>query len=793
MSFDRPSSFAHCAFKSDSFSVSSPARPARFRRPSISSLRRPVFSFSCSTAARVFASSAVRAASCSIRSFRADSASARPASRFRRPFAVSFRAASRSFCRASARWASDSSWAFAFVISAFSSSSSRSRASSADRAALREASTSLSRFASSRSRICRSFLASSSSRPWASSLACSWSASLPWASSSFRSAFSTVRSRSRRALRAFSASSVRSAAARPLDRASASRAPTFASDSASAASRSASCRIRASTFDHCAFRSVSFSLNSPALPARFRRSSTSPRRRDAFSRSCSAPARAFVISVVSALSWPSASFCAAFVSDRACSRFLNIFARSLRADSRSFSRSVARRSVWSRIAFRFSASSASRASSFVCASSISRRAAPNSRSCASNFSWRAVRERSRAASPLLRPSRDATSASTSPSRFRRASSFVSSPEIFFSTFCIVAPASAREALVFRSATISARAASSCFWAASTTRFASRSAAVCADPSSLTRRSRPSITSSWRAICAPFASESLRASCSSFLSCSSRAFASDSMRATSTWPTSDSSASSADSPAASDFRAFSRSPIRSQLEPLEDAFVEGELLGLREVLDLVCRQLAEQLVEVLDHDLQLVPQPGQLLRLLRQPVPLLHHALHLVFELHDPALQLRHLEVRGLDRDRRGLGPPRRAGGQPLLELPPPPLDVDLGLAHRMMPLIEEPRLLAEQFLALLELALLLLQSAHERPELALPSDDVRLPFLELPERLLPRLELAPERLDPTPERGLAGLQLVLLHPQDVPIGVLHVDEALFELEDVLLLDQEVLD
>src|SRR5207247_1672398 len=166
-----------------------------------------------------------------------------------------------------------------------------------------------------------------------------------------------------------------------------------------------------------------------------------------------------------------------------------------------------------------------------------------------------------------------------------------------------------------------------------------------------------ITSSWRAICAPFASESLRASCSSFLSCSSRAFASASMRATSTWTTMDSSASSAASPAASDLRAFSRSPIRSQLEPLEDAFVEGELLGLREVLDLVGRQLAEQLVEVLDHDLQFVPQAGQLLRLLRQPVPLLHHPLHLVFELYDAALELRHLEVRRLDRDRRGLGPP----------------------------------------------------------------------------------------------------------------------------------------
>src|SRR6266571_6031856 len=110
-----------------------------------------------------------------------------------------------------------------------------------------------------------------------------------------------------------------------------------------------------------------------------------------------------------------------------------------------------------------------------------------------------------------------------------------------------------------------------------------------------------------------------------------------------------------------------------------------------------------------------------------------------------------------------------------------------------MPLVEKPRLVPEEFLALLELLLFFVEPADEGPELALPPEDIRFPLFELPERFLARLEFASERFHPAAERRLPRFELVLLHPQDVPVCVLHVDEALFELQDVLLLEQEVLD
>src|SRR5438093_10895749 len=111
----------------------------------------------------------------------------------------------------------------------------------------------------------------------------------------------------------------------------------------------------------------------------------------------------------------------------------------------------------------------------------------------------------------------------------------------------------------------------------------------------------------------------------------------------------------------------------------------------------------------------------------------------------------------------------------------------------MMPFVEEAPFVAQQLLPLLELPLPFVDPIHDGAELVLLADDVRLPFLELTEGLLAGLQLPSERVDPTPQRGLASLQLVLLQPQDVPVCVLHVHEALFELQDVLLLQEEFLD
>src|SRR2546426_638750 len=111
----------------------------------------------------------------------------------------------------------------------------------------------------------------------------------------------------------------------------------------------------------------------------------------------------------------------------------------------------------------------------------------------------------------------------------------------------------------------------------------------------------------------------------------------------------------------------------------------------------------------------------------------------------------------------------------------------------MVAFVQEPRLLPHQLLSLLDLPLPFVDAIHDGPELILPADEVRLPLLELPERLLPRFELVPERRNPTAEGRLSGLQLLLLHAQDVPIGRLHVDEPLLEFQDVFLLQDARLD
>src|SRR5207244_11917227 len=113
----------------------------------------------------------------------------------------------------------------------------------------------------------------------------------------------------------------------------------------------------------------------------------------------------------------------------------------------------------------------------------------------------------------------------------------------------------------------------------------------------------------------------------------------------------------------------------------------------------------------------------------------------------------------------------------LLEFPARPLEVDFRLAQRGLAFVEEPRLVAHQLLALLDLPLPLVDAVHDGPELIFPPHEIGFPFFELAERLLTRLQLVPKRGDPTPERGLAGLQFLLLHPEDVPIRPLPAAET----------------
>src|SRR5205807_940706 len=151
-----------------------------------------------------------------------------------------------------------------------------------------------------------------------------------------------------------------------------------------------------------------------------------------------------------------------------------------------------------------------------------------------------------------------------------------------------------------------------------------------------------------------------------------------------------------------------------------------------------------------HVFSCVPASQQLLLLLHELVPLCHAPLHLFLELHHPTLQLSDLGVRA-DRDRGLLlrrGPP---SARFLFQLPPFALEVHLPPAEGMMPFVEEAPLVAQQLLPLLELPLSFVDPIHDRAELVLLADDVRLPFLELTEGLLAGLQLPSESVDPTPQ------------------------------------------
>src|SRR6267378_4531533 len=111
----------------------------------------------------------------------------------------------------------------------------------------------------------------------------------------------------------------------------------------------------------------------------------------------------------------------------------------------------------------------------------------------------------------------------------------------------------------------------------------------------------------------------------------------------------------------------------------------------------------------------------------------------------------------------------------------------------MVPFVQKAPLVAQEFLPFLELALSFVDPIHDAAKLVLAADEVRLPLLELTEGLLPRFELSSKRIDPTSQGGLPGLEFVLLQAQDVPVGVLHGHKALFELQDVLLLEEQLFD
>ena len=109
----------------------------------------------------------------------------------------------------------------------------------------------------------------------------------------------------------------------------------------------------------------------------------------------------------------------------------------------------------------------------------------------------------------------------------------------------------------------------------------------------------------------------------------------------------------------------------------------------------------------------------------------------------------------------------------------------------MVAFVQETRFVPQELLALLDLLFFFADVVHHRAELVFPPPDIRLPFLELTERLLPGLELATEGGNPSAQRRLAGLQFVLLHLEDVPVRLLHVHEALFEFQDVFLLQEQL--
>ena len=253
---------------------------------------------------------------------------------------------------------------------------------------------------------------------------------------------------------------------------------------------------------------------------------------------------------------------AATASVRADLSSCNALARSFLAPSRSRSNSAARWFAWSRAVFRASASSASRVSNFARDCWTSRPASRTTRASASSLSWAMERARSRWSTSLLRLSREATTDSSSASRFFRELSFVSTAARVLRSCSVAASASFAVALDFRRALTSPWASSSSTWTCLRFREASRVAAALAASSSFTRASSCASFASCRAICAPFASESLRLSASSRRSWSSRAFASASILPISTFGMTGASSSSASSrsPPWRDLRAFSRSPI-----------------------------------------------------------------------------------------------------------------------------------------------------------------------------------------------------------------------------------------
>src|SRR5205823_8574653 len=102
-----------------------------------------------------------------------------------------------------------------------------------------------------------------------------------------------------------------------------------------------------------------------------------------------------------------------------------------------------------------------------------------------------------------------------------------------------------------------------------------------------------------------------------------------------------------------------------------------------------------------------------------------------------------------------------------LQVPSFAFEVDLPFGARVVPLVEEARLLPEELLPLLQFTLSLVDAVHHAAELFLTSDDVRFPILELPEGLLPRLEFPSEGIDPAAEGRLARLQRSEEHPSEL--------------------------
>src|SRR5947199_10646158 len=112
------------------------------------------------------------------------------------------------------------------------------------------------------------------------------------------------------------------------------------------------------------------------------------------------------------------------------------------------------------------------------------------------------------------------------------------------------------------------------------------------------------------------------------------------------------------------------------------------------------------------------------------IPLPHPFTRLL-ELDHPSLQFGEV-IDGSDCDRRFAPRTRPKTARPLLRLPPFAFEVDLGFGERVVPLVEEVRLLAEELFPLLDFPLSLMGAVRHAAELVLSADDVRFPFFELP-------------------------------------------------------------